>query len=244
MPPVDDDMKRNKRRSPVGKECLWVDALAGEVVRKPIKHLYLRVVTPDGTVRVSAPKRMSEVSIRRFVGERLEWIRRHQARLQKQAPALRFTEGEHHLVWGEYCRLHIEEEPYRPGVERTTQGLCMRVKRGTDADGCKAVLDDWYRAQIRAVLPALLETWQPRLGVRAGRVTLRRMETRWGSCTPHTGNIRLNTALAKWPPECLEYVLVHELVHLLEASHNHRFKALMDSHFPDWREYRTLLDRG
>jgi predicted metal-dependent hydrolase len=239
-------MKHNKRRPSVEKECLWVENLAVEVVRKPIKHLYLRVKTPDGAVRVSAPRRMKDAAIREFVTQRLGWIRRHQALLRKHAESssLRFVEGEHHFVWGESHVLRVEECAGRPSVELDEHGLIMRVAPGADDAYREVLLNRWHGARLREALPALLDKWQPRLGVEARRISLRHMKSRWGSCTPHTGDIRLNTSLAQWAIECLEYVLVHELVHLLEASHNHRFQALMDAHLPDWREYRTLLNRG
>jgi predicted metal-dependent hydrolase len=236
----------NKRRTLAGGERFKLGGVDVEVVRKPIKHLYLRVTTPDGPVRVSAPRRMSDASIRQFVSRRLGWIRRHRAGLQRQvrASSLRFTDGERHYVWGESRVLRLEERAGRPFVKLDAHGLLMRVRPGTDGAGREALLDDWYRAQMRAELPALLDKWQQRLGVQARRVSLRQMKSRWGSCTPHTGDIRLNTSLAKWPIECLEYVLVHELVHLIEPSHNQRFKRLMDRHFPDWRRLRPLLNRA
>lgn len=244
-------MRRNgqpalRGRQPIAaKQTLRIEGVCVEVIRKPIKHMYLRVKRPDGHVQVSAPKRMSETHIRRFLSERRDWIRRQQSNLQGHVGArARFIDGERHPVWGKACVLRLLEGPGRAFVAHREQVLHMRVPPGADAVFCKKLLDAWYNEQLRAELPPLLDTWQPRLGVAARRISVRRMKSRWGSCTPHTGDIRLNTSLAQWPIACLEYVLVHELVHLLEASHNHRFRALMDMHLPAWRHYRRMLNHG
>ncbi|MFG6457415.1 M48 family metallopeptidase [Roseateles sp. BYS96W] len=117
------------------------------------------------------------------------------------------------------------------------------MRPDADQARCEEVLDAWYRQQVRDAVPALLDKWQPLLGVKASRVFVQRMKTKWGSCTPEPGYIRLNTDLAKKPPECLEYIVVHELVHLLEPTHNQRFIDLMDSYLPHWQQLRKQLNR-
>lgn len=247
-------MNRKRRKSAIGamhkreppQSRLQCEEFCIEVARKPIRHAYIRVKAPDGRVCVSAPRRMKDSDIRRFVSRKLAWIRAQQSKLQRRGNehGLSHENGETHFVWGRACRLHLEVSAGPPVVEQRGEALCMRLPSGSDSDRRKAILQAWYGECIRPLLPALLDRYEHAMGVQARRITLRHMKSRWGSCTPHTGSIRLNTSLAQWPPEYLEYVLVHELAHLLEPSHNHRFQALMDAHFPDWREYRTLLNQG
>jgi predicted metal-dependent hydrolase len=215
------------------------------VVRKDIKNVHLSVRPPNGQVRISAPRRMSLETIRAFAISKLDWIRRHQARLraQERETPREYVERESHWVWGERCLLTVVEVDRPPSVELEHGRLILKVRPGADHGRKRAVVDDWYRQQIRAEVPELLARWQPRLGVEVERVFVRRMKTRWGTCNTRARTIRLNAELAKKPPECLEYVVVHELMHLLEPSHNQRFVALMDRFMPRWRFHREVLNR-
>ena len=216
-----------------------------EVTHKAVKHLHLSVLPPQGKVRVTAPRHMSLDTIRVFVISRLGWIRAQQGRLQAQERETprEYLERESHYVWGRRCLMQRVEADAAPGVRLDHRKLVLQVRPGSDEAKCREVLDAWYREQIRAALPALLARWEPVLGVRAGKVFVQRMKTRWGSCNPATGAIRLNTDLARKPPECLEYIVVHELAHLLEPTHNARFTALMDAFLPQWRHLREVLNR-
>ena len=149
---------------------------------------------------------------------------------------------ESHYVWGRRYLLKVVEEDAAPSVQLKPSTLILRVRPGTDEEKRQEILDSWYREQIKEAAPALIPEWEAILGVRVERVFVQRMKTRWGSCNPRRRTIRLNTELAKKPRECLEYIVVHELAHLLERRHNDRFVALMDAKMPQWRQYRDMLN--
>jgi Predicted metal-dependent hydrolase len=216
-----------------------------QVEFKDIKNVHLSVHPPVGRVSISAPRRMKLETVRLFAISKLDWIRRQQEELraQEREPEREFLDRESHFVWGRRCLLVVTERDERPSIELRHNRLHLGVRPGTDTQKRRDILEAWYRAQIRQALPDLLTRWQPRLGVEVASVYVQRMRTRWGSCNPTARTIRLNTELAKKPRECLEYVVVHELVHLLEPTHNPRFIALMDRFMPLWKEHRKLLNR-
>lgn len=219
--------------------------IAVEVALKNIRSLRLIVSAPDGRVRISAPRRVKLDVIRAFALSKLEWIRRQQARIQAQGHATRrdYVDGETHPVWGADHVLTVSEGTRRATVALAEGRILLRVPTGAGREKRQAVLDHWYRQQLALALPPVLALWQERMGVRVERIFVRRMRTRWGSCTPRTGTIRFNAELAKRPAAALEYIVVHELVHLLEPSHNARFVALMDRFLPDWKLQRKALHR-
>jgi predicted metal-dependent hydrolase len=237
--------KRLTQRSALTSN-LQLDDLTIEVVRKNIKHIHLTVRPPDGQVRISAPTRMGMETIRAFATAKLGWIRRHQARFQAQereAPR-EFVDRESHYVWGRRYLLRVaEEEAAPPSVELEHGRLVLRVRPGSDRATRRAVLEAWYRSELKTAIPPLIAKWELLMGVKVARFFVQRMKTRWGSCNPRQRNIRLNTELARKPQECLEYVVVHEMVHLLEPSHSARFYALMDQFMPQWRAYKAELNR-
>jgi predicted metal-dependent hydrolase len=218
--------------------------ISAEVIRKDIKHLHLNVLPPMGKVRISAPRQMKIDTIRVFAISRLAWIKTEQHKMQAQpreTPRL-FLTRESHYVWGKRYLLKRLEHEAAPSLELGHNQLVLRVRPGTDEVRCQEILDGWYREQIRQLAPALVLKWSPVLGVEVARLFVQRMKTQWGSCNPVARNIRLNTELAKKPPECLEYIVVHEMVHLLEPTHNQRFTDLMDLHLPPWRHWRKALN--
>lgn len=226
---------------------LLVRDLRVEVVRKAIKNLHLGVYPPNGRVRVAVPLAVSDDAVRLAVIGRLAWIRRQQARFHAQPRHSRreMVSGESHWFMGRRYRLIITEQDGRTAVAlRGNAYLELRVPPGTTADVREEVLHRWYRTRLRAMVPPLLAKWQPVLGVEASAVGIRRMKTRWGSCNPDAGRVWLNLELAKKPAVCLEYILVHELAHLLERRHDERFIALMDRHLPSWRLQRDVLNRA
>jgi predicted metal-dependent hydrolase len=184
-------------------------------------------------------------ALRVFAHSKLEWIRakQHKLRTQQREPERKFLDAENHTVWGKCYLLRIVETNAAPNVKLLHNTLALHIRPGSDTHRRRDVLDAWYREQIRAAVPALLEQWEARIGVKATCIQVRRMKTRWGGCNTRTGLIRLNTELARKPPACLEYVVVHELVHLLEPSHNHRFKSLMDGFLPNWRQIKKVLNQ-
>lgn len=227
------------------QDILDLGELHAEVIRKAIKHVHLSVLPPAGKVRVAAPQSMPLETIRLFVISKLPWIRTQQRKLQAQARETprEFLNKESHYLWGKRYLLELSFADAAPTVSLTPRKLKLQVRPGANAAQYEEVLDAWYRQQIRDALPTLLAKWEPLLGVKTSRVFVQRMKTKWGSCTPESGYIRLNTDLAKKPPECLEYIVVHELVHLIEPTHNERFSALMDLYLPHWHHLRAQLNR-
>jgi predicted metal-dependent hydrolase len=219
--------------------------LRAEVTRKAVKHVHLSVLPPAGKVRVTAPQSMPLDTIRLFLASKLAWIRTQQRKHQTQdrETPREFLNKESHHVWGKRYLLDILYADAAPRVSLTPRKLVLQVRPGTAPTSCEEVLDAWYRQQVRDALPKLLAKWEPLLKVKARQVFVQRMKTKWGSCTPESGYIRLNTELAKKPPEALEYIVVHELLHLLEPTHNERFVALMDLYLPHWQHLRRQLNQ-
>lgn len=215
------------------------------VVRKDVRNLHLSVLPPDGAVRVTAPEWMGEEAIRLFALGRLGWIKRQRGKMRGQAREAprEYVDRESHQVWGQRYLLQIVEQETPPSVERCHNKLVMRVRPGTDRMQREAVLYDWYRSQLRQALPTLVNHWGALVGAMPRRVHIQRMKTKWGSCSPSNMSIRLNSELAKKPPECLEYIILHELVHLREPTHGLRFIELMNQLMPHWRDRRSQLSR-
>ena len=224
-----------------------VRGVSVEVICKDIKNFYIGVHPPNGRVRVSAPLHFDEDAIRMAVVSRLGWIRRQQAAFegQERQSQREFVTGESHYFKGRRYRLDVMERDCPPKVwllNNTKIGLSVRP--GSDRDTREAVVHRWYRQHLRTEVPTLLEKWEPKLGVSVNEVRIKRMKTLWGSCNVDAKRIWLNLELAKKPESCLVYILVHEMVHLLEREHNDRFHALMDTFLPQWRVYRDQLNRA
>lgn len=224
---------------------LKLNELDIEIVQKNIKHVHLSVYPPDGRVKVSAPLGMAPDTLRVFVISKLAWIKKQQSKLRAQpreAPR-EYLDRESHYVWGKRYLLKIEEAEAPPRIELKHNKLVLSVRPGTNPTRKQAILEAWYRDNLRQAVPALIEKWQSRMGVSVTRFYVQSMKTKWGSCSVHSGSIRLNTELAKKPRVCLEYIVVHEMTHLLEPTHNSRFIGLMDRFMPKWRFYRDELNR-
>jgi predicted metal-dependent hydrolase len=215
------------------------------VTRKRIKHVRLRV-HPDGHVTISAPIRTRPHFIQEFVGSRLEWIRKQQERVRglPTESASRFVDGESHYVWGHQRVLTVVEDDDREGVELDDHRMTLFVRPGSDLASRARAMTDWHKSLLRDALPPLIEKWKQSLNVRLTGYHLRKMKSRWGSCNHRTRHIRLNTELVTKPNHLLEYVLVHELVHLIVPNHGKRFVALMDEHYPTWRGVRAELNKS
>lgn len=215
-----------------------------DVVYKNIKNLHIGVYPPVGRVRVAAPERLDEEQIRLAVIQRLPWIKRQRQQLQeadRQSPREMVT-GESHYVWGVRHRLKIIERPGRAHVEVDGDRLLMYVPAGTDTESRAKLLQDWHRKQLRHAVPELIAKWEPVIGRNVPRWSIRRMKTKWGSCNRENGHIWFNLELTKKHPLCLEYIVVHEMAHLLERNHGERFTGLMDKFMPDWRARREQLN--
>jgi predicted metal-dependent hydrolase len=214
-----------------------------DVIRKDIKNVHLSVHPPTGRVRIAAPERASLETIRAFAIAHLAWIRRHQRKItmQEREPPREYVDRESHFVWGERVMLQIVELNAAPSVTRRHPMLKLQVRPGATADR-QRVMERWYRDEVRRAAPPILAKWEKHLGVVARKTFVQRMKTKWGSCNPQTGNVHLNTDLAKKPPEGLDYVVLHELAHLRERTHSPEFYALLDHGMPRWRHVRRLLN--
>jgi predicted metal-dependent hydrolase len=222
-----------------------VNGLNVEVVRKAIKNLHLGVYPPDGRVRVAAPLAVSDEAVRLAVIGKLAWIKRQQAHFDSQPRQSQreMVSGESHYFLGRRYRLHlVEHEGPSNVVLRNRSRLEVFVRADTTADQRERVLQRWYREQLRLLIPPYIRKWEPVIGVQVADWGIRRMKTRWGTCNVEACRIWLNLELAKKPVQCLEYIVVHEMAHLLERHHNDRFAALMDGHLPSWRLYRDELN--
>ena len=218
-----------------------------EVVRKDIKNLHLGVYPPMGRVRVAVPLVISDEAVRLAVIDKLGWIKRQKTRFAQQPRQSQreMVNGESHYFLGKRYRLRVHEvdAPARVAV-RGIASLDLFVRPDTLPEQRDAVLQRWYRDQLKGLVPALMAKWQPVIGVQANHWGIKKMKTKWGSCNPTTKRLWLNLELAKKPQVCLEYIVVHELVHLLERRHSERFTALMDRFLPNWRVCRDVLNSG
>ena len=216
-----------------------------ELIRKKIRSIRLSVHPPLGRVRLSAPIRVGLETLRLFALTKLGWIRKQQVRLREHPEATRgeYLDGESHFVWGKPYLLKVEETKAPPSVELTLAELVLRVRPGASAQKREAVIEAWYHERLKAAAPPFIAKWEPVMGVKVGKLFTQRMRTRWGTCNTRSHSIRLNTELVRKPLECLEYVIVHEMTHLLEPSHNRRFKALMSRFMSDWAIHRRALRR-
>ena len=226
---------------------LTVSGIQVEVVRKDIKNLHLGVYPPHGRVRVAVPLVVSDEAVRLAVIDKLAWIRRQQAKFAEQPrqSSREMVNGESHYFMGQRYLLRVRVHEGRPHIQRcSTPFLDLYIRPETSLEQRQLILHRWYREQLRGLIPPLLAKWQPKLGVQAAKWGIKRMKTRWGTCNTATRQIWLNLELIKKPAHCLEYILVHELVHLLERNHTDRFKQLMDQHLPQWRLIREELNRA
>jgi len=229
------------------RHTIEVSGIRVEVVRKAIKNLHLGVYPPEGRVRVATPLRVDDEAVRLAVISKLGWIRRQQARFAEQArqSPREMVSGESHYFLGRRYRLRVIEHPGPFGVELSGNShLNLYVRPGTDTARCVKVLQDWYRRELKVRIPVLIAQYEPVIGVEVAEWGVKKMKTRWGTCNADARRIWLNLELAKKPPRCLEYIVVHEMVHLLERHHNAHFRELMDRFMPQWKLARDELNRA
>jgi predicted metal-dependent hydrolase len=239
--------KLRRRSVNTERQHIEIRGLQVEIVRKDIKNLHVGVYPPNGRVRVAAPIRLKIDAVRLAVISRLGWVRRQQAKFQQQERQSQreMVSGETHFVRGRRYRLAvIKSDGTAKVVPRTTRRLELFVRPEDGRESRERVLDRWYRELLRQHTRDLLSKWEPRIGVQVRKWGIRKMRTRWGTCNREAGRIWVNLELAKKPPSCLEFIVVHELIHLLERHHNERFRELMDEALPAWRQYRALLNRA
>ncbi len=224
---------------------IQVEEITIEVQRKKIKNLHLRVYPPDGHVKATAPQRMSDDMIRSFAMSKIDWIRKNRDRIarMKPQPPSEFVTGESHFLGGTCCRLVLIEQDARPHVEAEEGTLRLYVRPGADVEKRRAVMYEFYRERLKQTLPGMIARWERVIGVRVMEFGVKRMKTKWGTCNRKARRIWINLELAKKPQECLEYIVVHEMVHLLERYHNSTFYGYMDRFLPDWHTYKAMLEQ-
>jgi hypothetical protein len=226
---------------------IQVGGIPVEVVRKKIKHLHVGVYPPGGRVRVAAPTRLNDEAVRLAVVSRLGWIHRKRKAFEEQdrQSQREMVTGESHYFQGRRYLLDVIEGAGRPSVRLTGQTtLALRVRPGNDRQAREMVLQKWYRRQLRDQIPPLVAKWEPEVGVTVTEVRIKRMRTLWGSCNAEARRVWLNLELAKKPAACLEYILVHEMLHILMRHHDEAFRERLDSLMPLWRHHRDELNRA
>lgn len=222
---------------------LDVEGIRVLVTHKRVKNVNMRIGT-DGVARMSVPVHFSRERARQVALSHATWFREHSEVVQRRMAdqPTRWETGDTVWVWGKAHLLRVEEAESGFGCECTDAAFVLRVPKGTSPEGRQGQIERWYANELRTRVLELLPECQERVGRAATSITLRRMKTRWGSCTARTGRIRLNVALAECPPECVQMVLIHELCHMIEPNHGARFHALMDLHCPNWRATQRWLN--
>ena len=226
---------------------LQVGNIEALVVRKPIKNLHLAVLPPLGKVRVSAPITMRDDAIRTLLATRIGWIKRQQEKFktQERQTLREYVSGESHYYWGKRYRLEVTYDEKPSSVNLLgKEKIALSVRPNSDRNKREQVMMDWYRQELRSVASGLIEQWQKTMGISLKEWGIKRMKTRWGTCNQRAGRIWLNLELAKKPGHCLEFIIAHEMTHLLERSHNDRFKAHLDRFMPRWRQHKDELNRS
>ncbi len=214
------------------------------LTRKSVKNVHLTVHPPEGRVSLVAPTNTRTEVARAYAISKLGWIRLQQQALRDQARETQrqYVERESHRLWGRNHLLTIVEADAKPAVKLDHRQITLSVRPGSDAAKRAEVMHAWHKRLLHTVVPVMIARWEPRLGVTVAGYFLQRMKTKWGSCNHAAGNIRMNTELVKKPKDLVEYVVVHEMLHLLEPTHNERFLALLTRHWPQWHESRRELN--
>ena len=225
-------------------ETLRVGDVAIAVARKDVKNVLLSVHPPNGRVTLVAPLDTRLEVVRAYATSKLGWIRKQQNRLREQARETprHYIERESHYLWGRRYLMSVVERDCKPGVSLDHRRIVLSVRPGSSQMRRADVLHQWHKALLHREVPAIIRRWEPQLGVDVHGYFLQRMKTKWGSCNSASGTIRLNTELVKKPKDLLEYVVVHEMAHLIEPTHSSRFVAILDEHYPTWRDARLELN--
>ncbi|MDT8400515.1 MAG: SprT family zinc-dependent metalloprotease [Bacteroidales bacterium] len=224
-------------------ENILIGTIPAELVRKPIKNVYIRVYPPDGKVVISVPGRMTTKKIEEFIDSKRKWISKQHERLKNvpgQGP-MEFVNGEYHSYEGRKYSLRIIEGTKNISVRLYDGSIIMSLDKDYDRAAREKLMDAWYRHSMKCKIPGLKEKWEEKMHLNVSEVRIRKMKTKWGTCNVRDRRIWLSLELAKYPDSILEYIFVHEMVHLMERSHNRRFYALMDKYLPDWKERKKIM---
>lgn len=225
-------------------DTITLGEIAIAVTRTNVKHVHLSVHPPHGRVTLVAPEATRMEVARAYAASKLGWIRDQQEKLRAQARETprKFVTRESHYLWGRRYLLSVVERDEKPSVTLDHRRITLTVRPGTDTAKRDSVMHAWHRALLHKTIPPMIKRWEPKLGVTVAAYFVQRMKTKWGSCNHQAGHIRLNTELVKKPKDLLEYVVVHEMAHLVVPTHGERFVALLDEHYPAWREARAELN--
>jgi len=225
-------------------ETIQIGDISIAVTRKHIKNVHLSVHPPAGRVTLSAPIETRPEVARAYAITKLSWIREQQEKLRKQARETTrdFIERESHYLWGRRYLLTLTECDTKPSVSIDHKQIKLCVRPGSDHAKRALIIREWHKSLLHKLIPSLIKKWESKLGVKVTAYFLQRMKTKWGSCNHQAGNIRLNTELVKKPKDLIEYVVVHEMIHLIEPTHSERFISVVTEHYPNWREARAELN--
>ena len=225
-------------------ETIQLGDIAIALTRKDVKHVHLSVRPPSGRVTLVVPNATRSDAARAYAVSKLGWIRNQQEKMRSQAREIprQFIELESHYLWGRRYLLTVREEEAKPSVRLSHREIMLTVRQGSSAAKRAAVMHEWHKCLMHEAVRELIERWEPRLGLEVSGYFLRRMKTKWGSCNHRARTIRLNTELVKKPKDLLEYVVVHEMLHLIEPTHSERFVGLLSKHYSNWREARAELN--
>lgn len=225
-------------------ETIYLGDIVIAVSRKTVRNVHLSVHPPDGHVTLVAPTETRLEVARAYAISKLGWIRDQQKKLLDQARETprQYVERESHYLWGRRYLLSVIEKDTKPGVTLDHRRIMLTVRPGSTLEKRAAVMQEWHRTLLHEVMPSLIQKWEAKLGVKVSKYFLQRMKTKWGACNYRTGTIRLNTELVKKPKDLMDYVVVHEMLHLVEPTHNERFVTLLEQHYPTWREARAELN--
>ena len=225
-------------------ETIQLGEISIAVTRKDIKNVHLTVHPPDGRVTLAAPTNTRLEVARAYAISKLVWIRDQQRKLECQARETprQFVERESHYVWGRRYLMTVDYQNVKPTVILSNKRITLIVRPGSSTEKRAELMHEWHKLLLHEVVPPLVQKWERKLKVSVSGYFLQRMKTKWGSCNHSAGNIRLNTELVKKPKDLLEYVIVHEMAHLIEPTHSECFIAILEEHYPSWREARAELN--
>lgn len=228
--------------------CKKIDfeGLSVEVIFKIIKNIHIKISPPHGDVRISVPVDMNIYDVKSILASKIDQIRKSRQKIQQASlkKSQQFEEGKIHHLWGREYILVIEEKETAPSVRLDDKRIILTVNSKAGTDKKKKIMEAWYREQLREKACPIIEKWEDIMRIKIEKLFIRKMKTRWGTCNVTKQTIRLNTLLAIRPVECLEYIIVHELTHILEPSHNGRFKGLMDNFLPEWKQSQKMLNQN
>lgn len=225
------------------KQQMKIDGIEMQVERKKIKNMYIRITAPDGAVKITVPKFISDEAIRSFILSRMDWIKQNKEKIagKPRHERLHYISGENHYLWGIPYKLEVVYSNNKSNVFIEEDKIILQVQKNSTQAQREYIMQEWYRKEIKKEIPRVLERCVSRVGKTPSEWRVKNMKTRWGTCNIQKRRIWLNLQLAKKPLECMEYVITHELVHLYEKNHNAKFRSYMDLFYPNWRNVKKKL---